>query len=64
MFTKEGDRIAVYRDGERIVLGMSVRGRTIEAYLTPKEAEGLVHDLIGQIFRLTGTYSQAGRKEG
>ncbi len=63
MITKEGDQLAVYRDGERVILGMSVRGRTIEVFLTPKEVVVLIGDLIGQVFRLTGTYSQPGGKE-
>jgi len=55
MITESKGRTATYRDGEHIVLMVGMNGRILEVYLTPKEAEKLMEDLAGQIFRLTGT---------
>lgn len=62
MNTKNGDIVTTYVDKTAIWLGVNVYGEVVEVCLTPDEAEALIHDLAGQIFRVTGSYKAVTHK--
>lgn len=57
MHTTNGDILASYIDKTGIWLGINHCGTVVEIHLNPEEAEKLIHDLAGQVFRITGAYT-------